>query len=660
MCSSYSVCVEFDNGGELLSTEKFQWSSRFGSKRNSFRAAVLVLLAVLVYCIHIKADVWPLVLVGDPIPNTANFRFTDFGQAVVNTSGTIAFHASFVDPSTNATGDGIFKIQGGQLFPVMMEGQPLPDVPGASFGSSLGPSINSSGDIVFVAFTNERLNQSFRGIFEQSGGILHRVVDFATPIPSVPGENFSSFSPPQINDQGQIAFGATVSSGSVSGGLFLLTTAGLQAVALNVVGSDQIVNNGNFSLNNHGDIALGINETIFVWSDGVMTPVATFPLIVPDTNYTAVGTAGAPSLNDDRNVVFVTAAFSTGRGPLPSQNAVVRWRNGSLEKVVAEGDPVPGFNGATFDTHFLNAQVNEAAAIFTNRTSQFSPTGLLARATQDGQLSILATENQFVDGIGTLDSIASPNFDPQQGNLVTFVAGAAAATERGIYATTAAPQYTLRFPQIADGGGGAFGGWRTTFVLANRATFPSTATISFFDDTGAPLSLAVGGTQQTQTTVNVPALGVAQVQTQGGGPLKVGWALVQADQNLTGIGIYGLLDGFGNSISEVGVPASLPLLSMSVFAETGAATSTGIALANPNGTAATVTLILRDANSNELSRIAVGIPAMGHLARYANELFTSIPPGEFQGKIEVMSTQPLAGLTLRQRALVFTSLPIIP
>jgi hypothetical protein len=206
VCSSYSVCVEFDDGGELLSTEKFHWSSRFGSKRNSFRAGTLVLLAVLVYCIHIKADIWPLVLVGAPIPNTANFRFTGVSNAVVNTSGTIAFHASMIDPSTNATGDGIFKIQGGQLFPVMMEGQPLPDIPGASFGASGGPSINSSGDIVFVAYTNEHPNQRFQGIFEESGGTLRRVVDFATPVPTVTGETFAGFSPPQINDQGQIVF----------------------------------------------------------------------------------------------------------------------------------------------------------------------------------------------------------------------------------------------------------------------------------------------------------------------------------------------------------------------------------------------------------------------------------------------------------------------
>jgi hypothetical protein len=56
-----------------LRKEQFQLVRRVGT---------LVLLAVLVCCIHIKADVWPLVLAGDPIPNTVNFRFTGFSQAV--------------------------------------------------------------------------------------------------------------------------------------------------------------------------------------------------------------------------------------------------------------------------------------------------------------------------------------------------------------------------------------------------------------------------------------------------------------------------------------------------------------------------------------------------------------------------------------------------
>jgi hypothetical protein len=628
------------------------------------RTATLVLLVVLVCCIQIKADVWPLVLTGSPVPGTANFRFIGFSQAVVNASGTIAFHAGFLDPSTNLTGQGIFEIQGGQLLPVMMEGQPLPDVPGA-FGASGDVNINSSGDLVFIAYTSERPNIRFQAIFEQSGGALHRVVDFSTPPPGAAGETFSQFSTPQINDQGQIVFSAGLSSNNVgppspySDGIFSISSAGLQAVALNHLTSDSVT--GFLSLNNRGDLLLSTGSTFSIDSAGALSPAVSFPLTVPGTNYIAIS-GGDVTLNDDQSMVFAgTNSVSTGRGSVPYQNSVLRWRSGTLEKLVASSDPVPGFSGATFGSEFLSVHSNPSAAIFISRkqVTNGNEVGVLGRAAESEPLSILASEDQFVDGIGTLDFIGLPNFDPQ-GKLVTFLANAAAGTRIGIYAATAAPQYTLRFPQIADGGGGAAGGWRTTFVLANRSTSPSTATISFFDDSGAPLSLSVGGMQQTQTTVVVPALGVAQVQTQGGGPLTAGWALAQSDQNLTGIAIYGLLDSSGNSISEVGVPASLPLLSLSIFAQSGATTSTGVALANPNSTAANVTLILRDANSSELSRISVVIPAMGHLARYANELFTGIPPGEFEGKIDVISTQPLAGTTLRQRASVFTSLPIIP
>jgi hypothetical protein len=625
------------------------------------RTATLVLLAVLVCCIHIKADIWPLVLTGDAIPGTANFRFAGFTQAVVNTSGTIAFGASFTDPSTNLTGSGIFEIVGGQLIPVMMEGQALPDVPG-SFGALYSsPSINSSGDIVFLAYTSER-PQRFVGMFEFSNGVLHRVLDFSTTVPEAPGESFFNFYDPQINDQGKILFGAQVVPNAngmvnpVAGGLFLMSSNGLNAVALTVIGGTVSADvSRSFSINNRGDIAYLDNGSIKVVSGNSGTTI----VIPPQVPFALA----APVINDNGDVAYINETSVTGgRGggpPVPS--AVVRWRNGTLEKVVAVGDPVPGFDGAVFDAVFPGTRLNESAAMFMSQTYRtgINPFGLLGRY-QQGSISIVASENQYVDGIGTLDFIEAPNFDSKQGPLVTFVANAAAGTELGIYATTAAPQFTLRFPHIADGGGGVAGGWHTTFVLANRSTTAANATISFYDDNGNPLSLAVGGTQQSQTSIVVPALGVAEVQTQGGGPLTTGWAQAQSDQNLTGIGIFGLLDGSGNSVTEVGVPASLPLSSMSLFAQNGATTSTGVALANPNNTAANVTLTLKDSNSTPLAQTSVTIPPMGHLARYAPELFAAIPPGEFQGKIEVLSTQPLAGLTLRQRGSIFTSLPVIP
>jgi hypothetical protein len=102
---------------------------------------------------------------------------------------------------------------------------------------------------------------------------------------------------------------------------------------------------------------------------------------------------------------------------------------------------------------------------------------------------------------------------------------------------------------------------------------------------------------------------------------------------------------------------------MSVFVEASPSTATGVAIANPNTLAADVTLILRDSDATEVGRTSFTIPPMGHVSKYVSELFGApLAPflATFNGKFDLVSSQPLAALTLRQHAAVFTSLPIIP
>ena len=136
--------------------------------------------------------------------------------------------------------------------------------------------------------------------------------------------------------------------------------------------------------------------------------------------------------------------------------------------------------------------------------------------------------------------------------------------------------------------------------------------------------------------------------------------MVKADQNLSGIALFGFADTSGKVLNEVGASATAPLRSMSVFVEAGRSISTGIALANANSVSADVTAVLRDSTANELARTSFTLPSNGHLARYAGELFPLNVVGEFRGKLDIVSTQPLVCLTLRQSESVFTSLPVIP
>jgi len=263
-----------------------------------------------------------------------------------------------------------------------------------------------------------------------------------------------------------------------------------------------------------------------------------------------------------------------------------------------------------------------------------------------------------IEGVGKLSFIGLPNFG-QQGKLVTFVGQANEGQVIGIHAVNPA-RFTLSFPQVADGADGTGGGWRTTFILANRSQVDTAATVNFYDDSGKPVEVEVGGQRASQFPLTIPSLGVTRFQTGGRGPLTVGWATVQTDQSLSGIAVFEFLNESGKVVSEVGASATVPLRSMSVFVEAGPSTYTGIALVNPNTVSANVDLILRDSNAKELTRQTLTVPAMGHIAKYAHELFPGVSLPESGGKIEIVSTQALVGLTLRQQGGAFASLPVIP
>jgi hypothetical protein len=326
------------------------------------------------------------------------------------------------------------------------------------------------------------------------------------------------------------------------------------------------------------------------------------------------------------------------------------------------GDPVPEFPGAAFSGNFNFPLIDDfGGMVFSGWMNAGGETLDVIVHRQGTNVKVLAHSGDYFDGLGTLGFMGEPNLNEQKG-VVTFVSNMslAGAVPSAIFAADTQP-YQLLFPQVADGNDTG-GKWHTTLIFANRSTTAVSATLSFYDDAGTPMSLAVAGQQQSQIPLQIPPLGVTRLETEGTGTLKAGWAAVQASKQISGIASFGFFDSANRLINEVGASAIVPLRSMSAFVETSPKTSTGIAIANPNGSGdpAAVTLVLRDSNSNEVARTSVSIPPNGHLARYAPELFPTAPLATFQGRIEVISSRPLVALTLRQRESVFTSLPVIP
>jgi HKD family nuclease len=206
----------------------------------------------------------------------------------------------------------------------------------------------------------------------------------------------------------------------------------------------------------------------------------------------------------------------------------------------------------------------------------------------------------------------------------------------------------LVFPHFAQGGG-----YQTTFTLTNLSDTATTATVQVFLESGAIVTTLV---------VPLPPNGTAKAALSGTS-LTVGWVLaaVSPPVDFTGSETIQLAYRSGDYkgpvvVAEASVlPASLNrTVRFPVTERDGIAT--GVAVANPDAVAATLTLSLRDQSGAMIGTEVVSLGPAQHLARFIMELFQGI--GSFDGSLEVSSTSVIAVLALRQSSSgVFSTLP---
>lgn len=117
----------------------------------------------------------------------------------------------------------------------------------------------------------------------------------------------------------------------------------------------------------------------------------------------------------------------------------------------------------------------------------------------------------------------------------------------------------LIFPQIADGGGN-----RTQLLLTNASETATTATITFYSDTGTPLNLTINGSNSSSFQVFLPAHGSTKVTTTGAAESAlIGWAKVTANPtvDLSGNAVFQYYRG-PDLYAEASIPGILPISSM--------------------------------------------------------------------------------------------------
>jgi hypothetical protein len=151
------------------------------------------------------------------------------------------------------------------------------------------------------------------------------------------------------------------------------------------------------------------------------------------------------------------------------------------------------------------------------------------------------------------------------------------------------------------------------------------------------------------TQYSISDRGGLSVITDGvGSNTATGFATVQPSANSTapsGVAIFGYR--LNNVlVSEAGVPASPLLQNVRIYAEIGGSVNTGLAIANPNSQAASISFYFTNSSGTDLASGTINVPANGHIAKFLNDpSFNAVT--NFQGTFTLSSTVPIAVIALR-------------
>jgi hypothetical protein len=153
----------------------------------------------------------------------------------------------------------------------------------------------------------------------------------------------------------------------------------------------------------------------------------------------------------------------------------------------------------------------------------------------------------------------------------------------------------------------------------------------------------------TDTRYSIANLGGMSVTTDGAGANTiVGFAIVQPDTGNTtpsGVAIFGYKPN-DVLVSEAAVPASPLLQNARIYAEIAGSVNTGLAIANPNSSAASITFYFTDSAGNDSHSGTITIPANSHIAKFLDDpAFNSVT--SFQGTFTLSSNIPVAVIALR-------------
>jgi hypothetical protein len=152
-------------------------------------------------------------------------------------------------------------------------------------------------------------------------------------------------------------------------------------------------------------------------------------------------------------------------------------------------------------------------------------------------------------------------------------------------------------------------------------------------------------------TYSVTERGGASFASVGAGSaVSAGYSRIQPDTGSTtpsGVAIFGLRQD-GTLVSEVGVPAVPARTSGRIYAEIAGALNAGLAIANPNSSAASINFQFIDSAGVSAGTGTMTVPANGQIAQFLDQAPLRVyRTPTFQGTFGFTSTLPVAVVALR-------------
>jgi hypothetical protein len=161
----------------------------------------------------------------------------------------------------------------------------------------------------------------------------------------------------------------------------------------------------------------------------------------------------------------------------------------------------------------------------------------------------------------------------------------------------------------------AGGGWQTTFVLVNTGVTSSSVQLTFWNDSGSPLSMPLvfpeprGSATAASIAETIPAGGSVRITAPDTEALRQGWGILSTTGDVRALAIL----RSNPSGQELGLPVETRNANSYLLAfEDAGETRTGIALANLSAIPVNIRVMIRDESGALLESTTVSLLARGH------------------------------------------------